>query len=260
MPNEPHAVETSGPVTPPPMPSAPGAVKGAATAVAPPFAKASPRALDRSSAWLKWRLNRLRCMTPAEISHRVVRTLSAHAERAGLLVDEGMPEPALDNAPVAWVHSGARVEPAGYLAAADRIASGRLDVFALSGVELGSPPRWNRDPRTGVEAPLTFGKLLDYRDPRRVGDIKYLWEVNRHLHIVTLAQAYALSGDPRYFAVIREHIESWLESCPVGLGPNWSSSLEVSIRLINWSVAWQFLGGALSPMFRDRDGAQFRRK
>jgi len=33
-------------------------------------------------------------------------------------------------------------------------------------------------PKTGAEAPLTPGKLLDYRDRRLVGDIKYLWEVN----------------------------------------------------------------------------------
>lgn len=51
-------------------------------------------------------------------------------------------------------------------AAAKRVAAGKLDVFALHGVELGAPPRWNRDPKTGVEAPpLTFGKLLDYRNP-----------------------------------------------------------------------------------------------
>jgi len=28
-------------------------------------------------------------------------------------------------------------------------------------VDLGTPPRWNRDPKTGIEAPLEFGKTLD---------------------------------------------------------------------------------------------------
>ena len=45
-------------------------------------------------------------------------------------------------------------------------------------------------------------KLLDYRDPDLVGDIKYLWEPNRHLHLVTLAQGYALSGKRAYFDTI----------------------------------------------------------
>ena len=78
------------------------------------------------------------------------------------------------------------------------LVAGRFDVFAMENVELGNPPRWNRDPKTGIEAPLDFGKQLDYRDPSRVGDCKYLWEPNRHLHLVTLAQAYALTAQARY--------------------------------------------------------------
>jgi hypothetical protein len=152
------------------------------------------------------------------------------------------------------------VDAARYVAAAERIAAGTFDVFALQGAALGSPPSWNGDPKTGIEAPLSFGKLLDYRNPRRVGDIKYLWELNRHLHLVTLAQAYALSGDARYLGVIRRHLESWFEDCPYAMGPNWSSALELAIRLINWSVAWQLLGGASSPLFEDAEGARFRRR
>jgi len=182
------------------------------------------------------------------------------AERWGLLGSAVVPPPDLEHAPGPWIRVPAKVDAAPTLQAADRVAAGRLDVFALQGVELGSPPRWNRDPKSGVEASLSFGKLLDYRDPRAVGDIKYLWEPNRHLHLVTLAQAYALSGDARYFDVIRQHLESWFASCPYRRGPNWSSALEPAIRLINWSVAWQLLGGASSPLFEDAEGARFRRR
>ena len=42
---------------------------------------------------------------------------------------------------------------------------------------------------------MAFGPLLDYRDPALVGDSKYLWEINRHQHLVTLAQAWALTGE-----------------------------------------------------------------
>ena len=159
-----------------------------------------------------WRLNRLRCMTHAEIRHRVLRAMEMQAERWGLR-SATVPPPDLTQESRRWILATARVDAAPYLAAAERIAAGRFDVFALQDAALGSPPRWNCDPKTGVEAPLSFGKLLDYRNPRRVGDIKYLWELNRHLHIVTLAQAYALSGDARYFGVIRRHLESWFDEC-----------------------------------------------
>src|SRR6266446_4468742 len=214
----------------------------------------------RMKEWLLWRLNRLCCMTRTEIRHRLLRTMEMQAERWGLLGSAIVPPPDLARATRLWMHANARVDAAPYLAAADRIAAGKFDVFALRGIELGSPPRWNRDPKTGVEAPLSFGMLLDHRDFRRVGDIKYLWELNRHLHIVTLAQAYALGRDARYFGVIRRHLESWFDDCPYGMGPNWSSALELGVRLINWSVAWQLLGGASSPLFQDGEGARFRRR
>jgi hypothetical protein len=207
-----------------------------------------------------WYVNRLRCMAPEEIRHRVLRAVAMRAERWRLEGSQAIPPPNLAHSFRPWIHAPVKVDAAPYLAAAERIAAGRFDVFALQDAALGSPPRWNRDPKTGVEAPLSFGMLLDYRNPRRVGDIKYLWELNRHLHIVTLAQAYALSGDARYFRVIRGHLESWFDDCPFGMGPNWSSALELAIRLINWSVAWQLLGGASSPLFQHDEGARFRRR
>jgi hypothetical protein len=209
---------------------------------------------------LRWKLNRLRCMTPAEIAHRVLRAADAYRERLGLRAWDRAAAPGGLRARVPrWIRAPSGLDPAPYAAAADRIASGRLDVFALRDCALGSPPRWNRDPKTGIEAPLGVGMLLDYRDAARVGDIKYLWEPNRHIHLVTLAQAYALTGDPKYFEVLREHLSSWWAACPAGLGPNWASALEPAMRLINWSIAWQILGGVRCPRFAEPGGADFMR-
>ena len=223
----------------------------------------SQQALVEAAEWrspqLGWYINRLRCMSLAEVAYRVGRTVSIHAQRTGL---RGMPtpgEPDLSVESRAWVAADAHVAVETHLDAADRVLAGKVDVFTLAGFDLGLAPRWNHDPKTGTAAPLTFGKSLDYRDARRVGDIKYLWELNRHLHLVTLAQGYALSGDKRYAAAIRRHLESWLAACPYGMGPNWTSALEVAIRLINWSVAWQLLGGMHSPLFANGTGSEFRR-
>jgi len=216
--------------------------------------------LARARGQLGWYVNRLRCMTPAEILFRTTQALAVRAECWGLHGSEHCPT--ADVAAVAhpWLHVPPSVDAQLYVEAADRIVAGRIDVFALQDVDLGSPPRWNRDPKTGIEAPLRFGLLLDYRDARVVGNIKYLWEVNRHLHLVTLAQAYALTGDPQYLAVIRAHLESWFVACPYRVGPNWSSALEAALRLINWSAVWQLLGGAHARIFADTEGAEFRRR
>jgi hypothetical protein len=180
--------------------------------------------------------------------------LQAAAERWGLLGAAQAPVPDLGLKGVAWV---GRIDAAGAsacLAEADRIAEGWLDIHALKRHDLGSPPRWNRDPKTGIEAPLAFGKTLDCGNADLVGDIDYLREPNRHRHLVTLARAYALAGNPRHGNALAEHLESWVIACPYGRGPNWSSALEAAIRLANWSAAWQLAGGAGSALFARHAG------
>ena len=196
-------------------------------------------------------------MTPAEVGHRVAQAAAMRFERMGFGAS-GVPQPDLSRRAAPWIHPGARFDAGLYAAAAGRIAAGRLDVFALEDADLGRPPRWNRDPKTGIEAPLAFGKQLDYRDASLVGDIKYLWEPNRHLQLVTLAQAWALTRDERHGAALREQLESWIAQCPFRMGANWSSSLEAGLRLINWALAWQLVGGVDSPLFAGEEGVAFR--
>ena len=171
------------------------------------------------------------------------------AERSGLLGAPKMPQADLGLKGSFWMGTGEGVAVEACLAAADRIADGWLDIHAMRGLDLGSPPRWNRDPKTGIEAPLAFGKTLDCGNPDLVGDIEYLRQPNRHAHVVTLAQAYALAGQRRHGDALAEHIESWIIACPYGRGANWSSALEAALRLANWSAAWQLIGGAGSALF-----------
>ena len=196
-------------------------------------------------------------MTPAEIGHRVVQAAAIRAERWGLSRCV-VPAADLSRRAAGWIETPLAVDREAYRGAAERIVAGRYDVFALKDVELGSPPPWNRDPRSGIEAPLAFGKQLDYRDPGLVGDCKYLWEPNRHLELVTLAQAHALTGDDRFIATLRRHLDDWFASCPFRLGPNWASALEPALRLVNWALAWQLVGGLDSPLFEGEEGARFR--
>lgn len=190
---------------------------------------------------LTWKLNRLRAMGPAEVFYRLRHAARAQLERRGLgLARAGAPGQSYGQA---WLPQlPHEFDAAVYQAAADRVLAGYFDVFVLKGAELGFPPVWNRDPKTGTVAPLSFGKTLNYRDARLVGDIKYLWEPNRHAELVTLAQAWHLTGEVRYAAGCRTLLDSWLEQCPYPQGPNWTSSLEHGVRLANWAVAWCLLG------------------
>jgi hypothetical protein len=187
----------------------------------------------------------------------VGRKIQGTVERAGIgLARPSLPEGACGKPWLAQLPIGFDVER--YRRAADRILDGVFDVFSLRGKQLGFPPRWNVDPRTGIEAPLIFGKELNYRKPALVGDVKYLWEPNRHMELVTLAQTWHLTHEERYLLGCRTLLDSWISQCPYPRGVNWCVSLEHAMRLVNWSFAWFLLGGDTSLIFAGEEGGAFR--
>ncbi|MET0657051.1 MAG: alginate lyase family protein [Steroidobacteraceae bacterium] len=206
---------------------------------------------------LRWKLHRLGRMGASEIAYRTRQAVHATLERAG--VGLAQPTEPRGEAGRAWIAElPRRFDQQPYVAAAERILSGHFNVFAMRNAALGFPPTWNRDPKTHTTAPLAFGKTLNYRDEQLVGDIKYLWEPNRHLELVTLAQAWHLTRDRRYLTACRTLLQSWIDQCPYPLGVHWTSSLEHGVRLVNWTFAWHLLGGECSELFADGEGSAFK--
>src|SRR5471032_2878070 len=207
---------------------------------------------------LAWKINRIKLMGAPEIAWRIAQIVQKKACKLGVGLWMRPPAPVAAPSGIALL-APPPTASAALLAAADAILAGRWNVFALRGVELGFPPQWNRDPKTGTQAPMGLGKAIDYRRESVVGDIKYLWEPSRHLELVTLAQAYRASGEQRYADAARVLLQSWFDQCPYPQGVHWTSSLELAVRLLNWACAWQLLGGAEASVFAGADGQRFQR-
>jgi len=207
---------------------------------------------------LGWFWNRLRCMPPGEPFYRVRQLLVARLLRHGVL---GTAAP---SAQLGSGDSGAAFTPppgvalAAYLQEADAIVRGDVVLFADKHFHVGAIPDWNTDPLTGVHGPSVFSLDIDITDRDVVGDIKHVWELNRHLHLVRLAQAYVLSGEKSYCTALVAQLDAWLEQCPALTGPNWTSSLEVGIRLINWSLIWKIMAGNDAALFEGPAGQRRR--
>jgi heparinase II/III-like protein len=130
------------------------------------------------------------------------------------------------------------------VAAADRALEKRFDLLGYRDLSFGDPIDWHLDPVAKRQAPLRHWTLVDPLDVATVGDSKVVWELNRHQWLVGLGQAYRLTGDERYGAMVADTIRDWLRANPPGMGINWASSLEVAFRLISWCWALSLFRGA----------------
>ena len=125
----------------------------------------------------------------------------------------------------------------------------RFDLLGYRTLWFGEPIDWHFDPVWSRRSPRVHWTQLDPLDPALVGDSKVVWELNRHQWVARLGCAYAVSGEERYADSALSAIESWIDANPYGIGVNWSSSLEVSYRLMSWSWTLMLVrdAAALSP-------------
>ncbi len=219
------------------------------------------------SGW-RWKVNRLRTMSVGELGWRVRQSVFTRWQRQGRSLAMHPPAPS-EHIGHAWCDPLSHTFNVDtYVSAANRILGGRHTLFALKDANHGFPVDWNVEPRTGVRVPQVFGKSIDVGNERVVGNIKYYWEQNRHHELVTLAQAFHLTGDQRFAVGCRTLLESWLDQCRYPLGPNWTSSLECGVRLVNWAFTWHLLTGSgrrgdgesKPDVFAGPDGREFRRR
>jgi hypothetical protein len=121
------------------------------------------------------------------------------------------------------------------LRAADAALAGRFPFFGLERDDLSRDPDWFLDPRTGLRAPDgAYAFDIDYRDVRRVGTIKYVWEPSRHHQLTVLAAAYFLTSDARYADLAATQLRSWWRHNPFLSGVHWTSGIELGVRLLSW--------------------------
>ena len=127
-----------------------------------------------------------------------------------------------------------------FVESADAILSGRIDLLGLSNLYVGTEIDWHLEPVSSKRSPLKHWKEFDELDSSETGNKKILWELNRHQHFFTLGVAYWLSGDERYAEAFAQHLETWMEQNPPGIGVNWVSSLEVAFRAMSWTWSFHF--------------------
>ncbi|MGI8962443.1 MAG: alginate lyase family protein [Bryobacteraceae bacterium] len=134
---------------------------------------------------------------------------------------------------------------------ADQIIAHR---FPLLGVvlETGSTIEWRRDYANQISTVPRYFRLIPYLDLSRVGDHKIICELNRHQHLVLLAQAFLFTGREIYMRNIFDQLNTWWRQNPYQRGINWTSALEVAFRAFSWIWLHHFIGDHMPGDLRSR--------
>lgn len=145
--------------------------------------------------------------------------------------------PAVDLPPVRAL-PGALEGPATRLRAeAEDALAHRVDLLGSGPVELGPEIDWHEDFKSGGRWPADF--YLDVAVVRLgdASDPKVPWELSRGHHLLALGRAARLFRDERYAEALERDLAAWLDANPPGTGLNWTCSMEVALRAVNWVFA-----------------------
>jgi hypothetical protein len=141
---------------------------------------------------------------------------------------------------------------------ADEIVQGRIPLLG-DVVDFGATVAWRRDPQRGIETQQKYFRTIPYLDLEAVGDHKLIWELNRHQHLVLLAQSFVVTGRDEYSAAVVRQLEHWWTENQFQRGMNWASALEVGFRALSWIWIWHLVGEKVSASFRQRFLAELYR-
>jgi Heparinase II/III-like protein/Heparinase II/III N-terminus len=125
---------------------------------------------------------------------------------------------------------------AAVIAAADQLMQGTWEVLGVDRTDMVTPD-WFYDPVTGRRAAADrYAFRINPRSEEQTGNVKQVWEISRLQHLTLLAAAWFLTGEDAYAARVAEHLRSWWRENPFLSGVNWTSGIEIGIRLI--SLVW----------------------
>lgn len=115
--------------------------------------------------------------------------------------------------------------------------------------------RWHAAFQSPVDWPFRYSTEYSFGAEDVPGDIRTNWELNRHYQFVVLAKSFYVTNNRAYLAELSDLFLDWNDHNPFMWGPEWSSPMEESIRLINWLFAAAFLEAS-----EDTDAAELRKR
>lgn len=194
---------------------------------------------------IKWYVNRLKAMGPHEIIWRIqqkklqkdeyrkyyklhlsVFDIPLSAELKGLHID-------IEKLAINWDNETWTVFKS-------------LDLFGVYPYE-NYKTSWNAGFQTKENWPEEpFSPSINIMQRVDIGDIRTNWELNRHFQFASIAKSYYCTKEAKYLNEIKYLFSDWNKHNRFLHGVEWSSCMELAIRVNSWVYAYAFIKKARS--------------
>lgn len=200
-----------------------------------------------------WYLNRLSKMTVSEVLYRAQQNLLEKADkyRTHKLSSAYQPTSRMNLASIYILSENVNPEKialwqakldAPLIDLAEAALCNRFDIFGKV-YDFENKIDWHYDPKTGNKWPHKFWGDIDIRDGFTVGGAKFVWETNRVYCLSVLGMVFQLTGERKYAEKFFTLLQDWQDANPYPLGVNWTSGIELAIRIANFVWGLSFLKG-----------------
>lgn len=90
-----------------------------------------------------------------------------------------------------------------------------------------------------------------------IGDIRTNWELNRHYQFAALAKTYYATGNTAVLEELKQQFEDWNRHNLFLHGAEWTSAMELAIRINSWIYTWAFLKKAFEKWNQESSDSRF---
>lgn len=189
---------------------------------------------------IKWFINRLKSMNIPEVAWRIQQKVlqkneykkyyTAHLSVTEIQLSKELEDlkPDIERLGINWDNQNYQLFES-------------LDIFGMYDYQIYKK-KWNAGFQTNNVWPvIDFSYSIATSQREDIGDIRTNWELNRHFQFVGLAKNYYVTGDNRYFKELKELFEDWNKNNLFLHGVQWTSAMEVAIRVMSWIYMYAFV-------------------
>lgn len=198
---------------------------------------------------LKWLMYRMRAMSPTELGWRVREKLTETYEKKEYYTKH-LPvtqialgkellslQPDVSRLNINWDNQ-------------EYLELTELDLFGIYR-ENEWRMKWNAGFQTANEWDETaYSPELSIGQREEIGDIRTNWELNRHYQFAALAKTYYVTGNVTVLEDLKRQFEDWNRHNLFLHGAEWTSAMELAIRINSWIYTLAFLQKAFEKWNR----------